>query len=211
MKCCKTSSLRECTREIWLNLIWLSPVNKMLAAKSPHILALELQCRHKSPIFTTWKSWLKPSTNLRWTKPYQTWHSTMGKYGKTTTGMPWLWNNLPLFGFVVALDKLLQRDQQFLVYKQQHPREKSPHTPEELSWELKTGNHYENRREQYGFTPIAAVQLICVPSSLCSCFVRSVVVVVFLHRRQLSSSHITHSNWINYQSLSLPSRKCTFS
>ena len=88
MKCCKTSSLRECTREIWLNLIWPSPVNKMLAAKSPHILALELQCRHQSPIFTTWKSWLKPSTNLRWTKPYQTWHLTTGKYGKTTTGTP---------------------------------------------------------------------------------------------------------------------------
>ena len=90
IKCCKTSSLRECTREIWLNLIWLSPVNKMLAAKSPHILALEVQCRHQSPIFTTWKSWLKPSTNLRWTKPYQSWHSTTGKYGKTTTGTPWL-------------------------------------------------------------------------------------------------------------------------
>ena len=88
MKCCKTSSLRECTWEIWLNLIWLSPVNKMPAAKSPHILALELQCHHQSPIFTTWKSWLKPSTNLRWTKPYQTWHSTTGKYGKTTTGTP---------------------------------------------------------------------------------------------------------------------------
>ena len=55
MKCCKTSSLRECTREIWLNLIWLSPVNKMLAAKSPHILALELQGRHESPIFTNVK------------------------------------------------------------------------------------------------------------------------------------------------------------
>ena len=90
MKCCKTSSLRECTREIWLNLIWLSPVNKMLAAKSSHILALELQGRHQSPIFTLWKSWLKPSTNLRWTKPYQTWHSTTVKYGKTTTGTPWL-------------------------------------------------------------------------------------------------------------------------
>ena len=55
MKCCKTSSPRECTREIWLNLIRLSPVNKMLAAKSPRILALELQGRHQSPIFTNVK------------------------------------------------------------------------------------------------------------------------------------------------------------